>query len=111
MAWTDKIRAWDYDLVPVYGWLADIVEFHAQRIGWPAYIIIGAIVVMAGWVFKPTRPIISFLLTTVVNTIFSFATNVASLVTVYVLGGLYKLTLASFHRSRHWLRDVLSKRN
>lgn len=111
MAWTDKVRSWDYDITPVFGWFADIVEFHVQRVGWPAYIGIGAVVIVAGLAFKPTRPIFTFLLTSVASAFFSYMQIVLSLVTVHVLGGLSKLTLSFFHRARHWVRDLLAKRN
>jgi hypothetical protein len=110
MAWTDKVRSWDYDLVPVYGWFADIVEFHVQRTGWPAYIGIAAVIIVAGLVFKPTRPIFTFLLTNVINSLFSYAQIVGSLLTVHVLGGLWKLMLSFFHRARNWVKESITRR-
>jgi hypothetical protein len=109
MNWIDKIRNWDYDLNPIFGWLADIVEFHVQRNGWPAYVAIAAVIIMAGLAFKPTRPATAFLLTSVVSAVFSYLQIVISLVTVHVLGGLYKLTLSSFHRARNWVKNAVSK--
>lgn len=109
MTWTDKIRTWDYDMSNVFDWFADIVTFHVQRTGWPAYIVIGAVIIVAGLAFKPTRTATSFLLTSVVNALFSYVQIVISLVTVNVLGGFFRLMLSFFHRARIWVRDSFSK--
>ena len=36
--WLDYIREWNYDLEPVENWFLDVVQFHVERIGWPAYV-------------------------------------------------------------------------
>ncbi len=53
MNWQDKLRNWDWDFTVIWSWFLDITQFHVQRIGWPAYLAIGGVIITLGLAFQP----------------------------------------------------------
>lgn len=109
MTWIDKLRNWDYDLTVIIAWFWNIVEFHVQRIGWPAYVGIGFAIIVAGLAFPPTRGLTSLIISGTFRTVFAYIQIVLSLVTVQAVGFVGKVILAQFHRTRRWIGGLAGR--
>lgn len=110
MNWLDRLRNWDYDLNDIVAWFFNIVEFHVQRIGWPAYVGIVAVILMLGLAFPPTRQLTGGLITGVFKTILMYIQIVTSLLTVKLFGFLARVVLSMFHRTRRWVSSMLTSK-
>ncbi len=53
MNWQDKLRNGIWDFTVIWSWFLDITQFHVQRIGWPAYLAIGGVIITLGLAFQP----------------------------------------------------------
>lgn len=109
MTWVDKLRNWDYDLGVVFNWFTDIVGFHVERIGWPAYIGVAVVIIIAGLAFPPSRGLTSLIISGTFRAVFTYLQIVLSLITVQLVAFLGKLLLAQFHRARRWISSLASK--
>ncbi len=109
MTWIDKIRAWDYDITVVFSWLWGVVLYNAERHGPIAYLVALVVVVLLLLAFPPTRALTK----TTVGGIFRMATVyiqlVASLVTVQLLGFIFRLLLTMFHKARIWVLESIRR--
>ena len=110
MNWQDKLRNWDWDFTVIWSWFLDITQFHVQRIGWPAYLAIGGVIIMLGLAFQPTRGLTSLIINAFIRTVFNYIQIVLSLVTVQLFGFLGKVVLAQFHRTRRWLSQIFQEK-
>ncbi|MBM3105911.1 hypothetical protein IIE18_12260 [Pseudomonas sp. V1] len=111
MNWQDKLRNWDWDVSAVWFWFLDITQFHVERVGWPAYVAIGFVIIAMGLAFQPTRGLTSLIINAFVRSIFSYLQIVLSLVTVQLVIFLSKVLLAQFHRLRRWASQLFEEKN
>ncbi|MAG64924.1 MAG: hypothetical protein CMK74_03500 [Pseudomonadales bacterium] len=110
MNWLDRLRNWDYNLGDILAWFCNIVEFHVQRIGWPAYVGIGVVILMIGLAFPPTRQLTGGLITGVFRTFLMYIQIVMSLITVQLFGFLARVVLSMFHRTRRWVTAMFTSK-
>ncbi len=110
MNWIDRLREWDYNLSDIVIWFFNIVEFHVQRIGWPAYVGITVVILMLGLAFPPTRQLTGSLISGVFRTALMYVQIVLSLVTVQLFGFISRVILSQFHRTRRWVGAMFSSK-
>ncbi|WGK63529.1 hypothetical protein QAO71_17320 (plasmid) [Halopseudomonas sp. SMJS2] len=110
MNWIDRLRNWDYNLGDILTWFINIVEFHVQRIGWPAYVGITVVILIVGLALPPTRQLTSGIITGVFRTILMYIQIVMSLITVQLFGFLARVVLSMFHRTRRWVASMFASR-
>jgi drug/metabolite transporter (DMT)-like permease len=109
MTWLDKVRNWNYDLAPVWEWGKDIVQFHVERIGWPAYAGVVVAVIGVGLAIPATRGMTALLVSGVIRMAFTYVQLVFSLLTVQATGYLAKLFLSQVHRLKRWISELATK--
>lgn len=101
-SWVDRLREWNYDLAPVFGWLMDTVEYQATRHGPVAYLATALIVILALLSFPPTRGLTKAVCSGLFKLVITYVQLVGSLVTVQLLGFLARLILTLVHKARIW---------
>ncbi|EPJ5561589.1 hypothetical protein L4P27_007183 [Pseudomonas aeruginosa] len=109
MSWLESINQWDYTTDPIIEWFENTVGFHLAVWGWPAYVVIGLLIIAAGLRFPATRGMTSLFVNSIVRMVQNTIQLVVSLLLVQFTGFVAKLLLAQFHRSRRWLADMLDK--
>lgn len=109
MTWLDNLRNWDYGLGGIATWIVNLIEFHIQSAGWPAYIFIALFFIGVGLSFPATRGMTSLIVSGTVRMIFAYIQIVLSLVTVQLVGFLGRVLLAQFHRTRRWIGELIAK--
>lgn len=109
MTWLDHLRNWDYSLGGITTWILNLMEFHIQRTGWPAYVGIAVFFIGLGLAFPATRGVTSLIVSGTFRMIFAYIQIVLSLVTVQLVGFLGKVLLAQFHRTRRWIVELAGK--
>lgn len=110
MNWIDRLRNWDYNLGDIATWFLNIVEFHVQRIGWPAYVGITVVILIIGLAVPFTRQLTAGLITGVFRTILMYIQIVMSLITVQLFGFLARVVLSMFHRTRRWVSSMFASK-
>jgi Na+/serine symporter len=105
MTWLDRIREWNYDLGPIWSWLQDIVQFHVERIGWPAYVGVVVVIIGIGLAIPATRGMTALVVSGVIRMIFTYVQIVVSLLTVQATGYVAKVLLSQLHRLKRWVSD------
>jgi Na+/serine symporter len=111
MNWIDRLREWDYNMGDIMTWFLNIVEFHVQRIGWPAYVGITMVILAIGLAFPPTRQLTGNLIAGVFRSFLMYFQIVLSLITVQLFGFVARFLLAQFHRTRRWVGSMFSGNN
>lgn len=107
--WLDYIREWNYDLEPVENWFLDVVQFHVERIGWPAYVGVAFAVLGLGLAIPATRGMTALLISGFLRIFFAYIQIVISLLTVQATGYIAKLFLSQVHRLKRWASEHLSR--